>query len=336
MNEPLVGQTISADCLSDYLPVNGFDDIIVNKNGTIVDKSSLTVLFRTEPPKSGRNNYRAFTRNNRVKYHHQIVLETFNPDPTSGIIRRVPNHLNGIRWDNRLENLEWATDSDNMKHAYRELGYVGKPPIPMGNVRLKDILTGEIIELESLNAIGRYLNISVSTAKKYLNGSRNKPLAFKYDVATDSHDFVGFTSSDVGKMSFNTFGVYAVSEFGDYRLYIKDRKLAAKLVGMAVPALNKQISLHGLLWRAGWVIVPVDPLTLPENIDSFELVETEDDLPKLALKVVFENGRTRKFSSIDEAAWYFRLSPSNMALQISKRGKKDYFPNATFQWVTMG
>lgn len=335
MSEPLVGQAISEDCLSDYRPVNGFDGIVVNKNGTIVDVSSLTVLFRTEPPKSGKNNYRAFTRNNKVKYHHQIVLETFNPDPTSGIIRRVPNHLNGVRWDNRLENLEWATDSDNMKHAYRELGYVGKPPIPMGNVRLKDILTGEIIELESLNAIGRYLNISVSTAKKYLSGSRNKPLAFKYDVATDSHDFVGFTSSDAGKVSFNNFGVYAINNTGDYRLYIKDRKLAAKLVGMATPALNKQISLRGGLQRAGWLILPVDPLTLAENIDSFELVETEDDLPKLALKIIFDNGETKKFSSIDEAAWHYRLSPSNMALQISKRGKKDYFPNAVFQWITM-
>ncbi len=82
MSEPLVGQAISEDCLSDYRPVNGFDGIVVNKNGTIVDVSSLTVLFRTEPPKSGKNNYRAFTRNNKVKYHHQIVLETFNPDPT--------------------------------------------------------------------------------------------------------------------------------------------------------------------------------------------------------------------------------------------------------------
>jgi len=37
------------------------------------------------------------------------------------------NHKNGIRTDNRLENLEWCTRSENHIHAYRVLGR--KPPM---------------------------------------------------------------------------------------------------------------------------------------------------------------------------------------------------------------
>lgn len=52
---------------------------------------------------------------------HRMVAATFlAPDP----LRTFVNHKNGIRSDNRVENLEWVTHSENLRHAYRELGAV--------------------------------------------------------------------------------------------------------------------------------------------------------------------------------------------------------------------
>lgn len=50
---------------------------------------------------------------------HRLVAEAFIPNPDG--LRDV-NHKNGDKSDNRVENLEWVSHSDNMTHSFRELG----------------------------------------------------------------------------------------------------------------------------------------------------------------------------------------------------------------------
>ena len=86
---------------------------------------------------------------------HRLVCMSFieNPENKSQV-----NHINGIKYDNNVDNLEWSTSHENMQHAFRT--GLQKPNIN----NEKPVLMYSKDTNELVNSF-----ISISKASKHIN-----------------------------------------------------------------------------------------------------------------------------------------------------------------------
>jgi hypothetical protein len=89
------------------------------------------------------------TNSNISKTVHRIVAEAFIANPEG---KKEVNHINLIKDDNRVENLEWCTRSENMIHAGKngKLGGTKGMFIGSKSVRSK-IVESDVIEIRRLS-----------------------------------------------------------------------------------------------------------------------------------------------------------------------------------------
>ena len=88
---------------------------------------------------------------------HRLVLFSFKENPLN---KPHVNHINSNRSDNRVENLEWCTQSENVKHAFR---YGNLKPLAGEKNNKAKLSNSEVLTIRILYQT----ESSYSIAKKY-------------------------------------------------------------------------------------------------------------------------------------------------------------------------
>lgn len=102
-----------------WRPVSGFDGVYeVSSSGEVRNAVTGRVLRQWE---NHGYKYVSFNRGGKKTGHrvHRLVAVAFIPNPEN---KPTVNHLNGVKTDNNVSNLEWCTYQENERHSVDVLG----------------------------------------------------------------------------------------------------------------------------------------------------------------------------------------------------------------------
>ena len=108
--------------MDNYVEIKGYPSYYINRDGEVI--SHKRVKPKKLKPHIKGNGYIEYTLSlekgvyNQIGVH-RLLAEAFIPSVDG---KKQVNHINGNITDNRLENLEWVSASENILHSIYVLG----------------------------------------------------------------------------------------------------------------------------------------------------------------------------------------------------------------------
>ncbi len=220
--------------------INGYEKYMIGNNGNIL-------TIKTNKIKK-IDNYLEYSKitlsdiNYKKKNFavHRLVAEAFIPNPLN---KEYVNHINGNKKDNRVDNLEWLTPSENTQHAYN----TGLTIPKKGEHSSVSKLTNKEV-LEIYYAEGMHIDISCKTVqrikhkkgwKHLLNNLQNIDIVFSHLKEIDLKN--NFIKNKTNK--FIEYNKKKIKGFDNYLIDINGNVYNTNTKKYLKPTTNK----HGYL-----------------------------------------------------------------------------------------
>ena len=155
--------------------IEGSDDCYVSNLGRL--KRGNEIIKQRKDPEGYP---RATIKGIGMDRTHRLVAKAFVPNPEN---KPMVNHINCIKDDNRVENLEWVTSKENTAHAGKN-GLLSLKP-RRSRIVATSVKERESYIYESQVDAAKKLKIDDSEINKCLRGKRNTSHGFTFSYLVE-------------------------------------------------------------------------------------------------------------------------------------------------------
>jgi len=227
----------------DFFFIPYYPEHLINKKGELLFRKDNVIRRFTRDKKvnDGRNRKRGyynahikskFLKTSAVKRHRLLCLafKDYETDPSTLVV----NHIDGIPGNDYLENLEWSTYSDNLKHA------LAKNLMPNSVVKIKTFnrITKEIKHYNSIAEASRKLNKTTNLITKRLN----KNVYYSDNILFFTHDF--FIKEENFKRGFEPIKIKVVDILTNKKYIFDSIEKASKILNINPTSIRERIKLN--------------------------------------------------------------------------------------------
>lgn len=176
-----------------FYHVPTIEDVLVSREGKVIELTTMFCPLIKYNPNSSSSYPHVNLPGSNTRHIHRLLALTFLDCPGDPADYHV-NHIDGVKSNNDLNNLEWVNASENCIHAYSSGLRSDNRPVLM-----KDLRTDRVKRFNSLQETARWFGCNASIIYRYLNTDEIVPFQECFTLIYEGESWKPLSIADVGR-----------------------------------------------------------------------------------------------------------------------------------------